>query len=211
MKNTVTPADHKRIAAAIHAAESHTDGEIHAVMARRSDDYFVASGFVLSACLMIVSVLIALYLDRHWHSISLSLYSLLVLGAWLVCMGLLWFLPNARLYFIPNRMARKRAHQNAAVQFLARNMHATKNRTGVLLFVSLAEHYAEVIADEGIASCVGQSEWDGIVDVLISHASKGKIADGFVAAAQLSGTLLATHFPKTNDDTNELDDHLVEL
>lgn len=207
----VTAQDHKRIAAAIQAAESHTDGEIHAVMARRSDDYFVASGFVLSACLILVAAFIAFYLDSHWHSISLSLYSLLVLGAWLVCMALLWLLPNARLFFIPKNMARKRAHQNAAVQFLARNMHATKNRTGVLLFVSLAEHYAEVIADEGIASCVDQSEWDGIVDVLISHASKGRIADGFEAAAQLSGALLATHFPKTNDDTNELDDHLVEL
>ncbi len=207
----VTAQDHKRIAAAIQAAESHTNGEIHAVMARRSDDYFVASGFIVSACLILVAALIALYLDRHWHSISLSLYSLLVLGAWLVCMGLLWFLPNARLLFIPKSMARKRAHQNAAVQFLARNMHATKNRTGVLLFVSLAERYAEVVADEGIAKFVAQSEWDGIVDVLTGHASKGNVADGFEEASVLSGALLAIHFPRTNDDANELDDHLVEL
>ncbi len=207
----VTAQDHKRIAAAIQAAESHTNGEIHAVMAWRSDDYFVASGFIVSACLILVAALIALYLDRHWHSISLSLYSLLVLGAWLVCMGLLWYLPNARLLFIPRSMARKRAHQNAAVQFLARNMHATKNRTGVLLFVSLAERYAEVVADEGIAKCVAQSEWDGIVDVLVRHASKGNVADGFEEAAVLSGALLAIHFPRTNDDANELDDHLVEL
>ena len=207
----VTPQDHERIAAAIHAAESQTNGEIHAVMARRSDDYLIASGFVVSACLILVAALLAFYLDSNWHSISLSLYSSLVLGAWLVCLGLLWFLPNARLLFIPKSMARKRAHQNAAVQFLARNMHSTQKRTGVLLFVSLAEHYAEVIADEGIASCVDQSEWNTIVDVLVSHASKGKIADGFEAAAGLSGALLAKHFPKTADDSNELDDHLVEL
>jgi putative membrane protein len=80
-----------------------------------------------------------------------------------------------------------------------------------LLFVSLAERYAEVIADEGIATCVDQSAWDGIVDVLVTHAHKGNVADGFVVAAELSGALLATHFPKTDDDTNELDDHLVEL
>ncbi len=211
MKNTVTPADHKRIAAAIAKAEATTNGEIHAVMARRSDDYFLASGFVVSASLMIVSVLIALFLDRNWHSISLSLYALLVFGAWLVCMAGLWLLPNVRLYFVLNSMARKRAHQNAAVQFLARNMHSTEKRTGVLLFVSLAERYAEVIADEGIATCVDQSAWDGIVDVLVTNAHEGKVADGFVAAAQLSGALLATHFPKTDNDTNELDDHLVEL
>lgn len=211
MKNTVTPADHKRIAAAIQAAERETDGEIYAVMARRSDDYFAAAGFVLSASLILVASLIAFYLDRHWHSISLSLYSALVVGAWLACMALLWFLPGLRLRLIPRRMARNRAHQNAAVQFLARNMHTTKNRTGVLLFVSLAEHYAEVIADEGIAKHVNQSQWNGIVDVLITHAAQGKIADGFIAAAALSGELLATHFPRTDDDTNELDDHLVEL
>ncbi len=207
----VTPQDHKRIAFAIHKAEASTNGEIHAVMARRSDDYFLASGFVVTASLILVAMLMALYLDRHWHSISLSLYTMLMFAAWLAFMAMLWFLPNMRLYFITKAIARKRAHQNAAVQFLARNMHSTKNRTGVLLFVSLAERYAEVVADEGIAKHVGQTEWDAIVDVLIAHASMGNIADGFVEAAALSGTLLSTHFPKTYDDTNELDDHLVEL
>ncbi|MCY1365428.1 hypothetical protein D9M69_522730 [compost metagenome] len=90
-------------------------------------------------------------------------------------------------------------------------MHITEHRTGILLFVSMAEHYAEVIADAGIHARVEQEEWNGIVATLIHHASRKQIAEGFVLAIGQAGILLEMHFPAGDNDINELDDHLIEL
>ena len=75
-------------------------------------------------------------------------------------------------------------------------MRSTKERTGILIFVSLAERYARIIADDGIAARVPQSHWQGAVDALVAHMREGRIADGFVAAIDDLRRELATHFPR---------------
>ncbi|TIS50709.1 MAG: TPM domain-containing protein, partial [Mesorhizobium sp.] len=112
---------------------------------------------------------------------------------------------------VPRRLRYQAAHANAMKQFLARNVHRTSARTGVLIFVSIAEHYAEVVADSGINAKVGQHVWDGVVRELTRHAGDDRLADGFVNAIESVGAVLAEHFPITEGDTNELDDHLVEI
>ena len=81
----------------------------------------------------------------------------------------------------------------------------------MLIFVSLAERYAEIVADAGINAKVPQDMWDSIVAGLIDDAKHGRLADGFVTAVAAVGALLAEHFPVGPDDVNELDDHLVEI
>ena len=81
----------------------------------------------------------------------------------------------------------------------------------MLIFVSLAERYAVVLADSGIDARVGQHVWDGVVRDLTGHAARDRLADGFVQAVEAVGTVLAEHFPVTPGDVNELDDHLVEI
>jgi putative membrane protein len=103
------------------------------------------------------------------------------------------------------------AHDNALRQFLARNVHITTQRTGVLLFISLAERYAAVVADAGIDRQVRQEDWDGVVAELVEGARRGRPADGFVTAIASAGALLTAHFPIGQGDPNELDDHLVEI
>jgi uncharacterized membrane protein len=78
--------------------------------------------------------------------------------------------------------------------------------SGILIFVSLAEHYARIIADEGIAARVPQSEWQGAVDTLVAHISGGRIADGFITAIDVCGTVLETNFPRTETSGDELPD-----
>jgi len=112
---------------------------------------------------------------------------------------------------VPRRLRYQAAHANAIKQFLARNVHRTTARTGVLVFVSIAERYAEVVADSGIDAKVGQHVWDGVVRDLTAHAADDRLADGFVKAIEQVGSVLAEHFPVTYGDTNELDDHLVEI
>lgn len=207
----MTDDDHARISEAIRKAESRTSGEIYAVVARRSDSYFFVAGFAIACGILLASVIVALLAHWYWFSVSLPAFGLVVLTAFLAAVLVLWLVPGLSIWLVPKRVAYRRAHQNAVQQFLARNVHLTSARTGILLFVSLAERYAEVIADAGINAKVEQAEWNGIVSILTSHADKGDLASGFLQAIEKAGALLAEHFPVGPDDVNELDDHLVEL
>jgi putative membrane protein len=203
--------DHARIAEAIRKAETETCGEIYAVLARSSDDYFFAAGFVATCGILIASVIAAFLAHWYWFDIRLPMFGLAVLAAFATAMLVLWFFPVIRMMLVPRRIRYKRAHLNALQQFLARNVHITEHRTGILLFVSMAEHYAEVIADAGIHARVEQDEWNAIVATLIHHASRAQVAEGFVLAIGQAGLLLEKHFPAGADNINELDDHLIEL
>ena len=211
MTHTLSPADHARIAEAIRAAEAETAGEIYCVVARSSDSYFYPAAFFVTLAIMVASLVAAFALEYWWVSIRLPVFwaavALALTAAWLV----LRLAPEFRMHFVPRRLRYRRAHDNALKQFLARNVHITTARTGVLVFVSLAERYAEVVADAGINAKVPQQTWNGIVAELVEHARGDRLADGFVSAIGAVGALLSTHFPRQTDDANELDDHLVEI
>jgi putative membrane protein len=209
--NILSQAEHEAVAGAIQSAEEHTDGEIYAVLARRSDDYFSAAGFAISFATIIAACVTALALHYFWYQVSAQDFALAMAAAYFCALTVLWFLPNTRLWFVSRRTQYERAHQNAQSQFLSRNIHITKRRTGVLIFVSLAERYAEIVADEVIDLRVKQEEWDGIVALLVDHARGGKLAEGYLLAIEKSGAILKEHFPKSRGDINELDDHMVEL
>jgi len=69
------------------------------------------------------------------------------------------------------------------------------NRNGVLVFVSLAERYARIIADEGIAAKVHNADWQAAIDALTGHLRNGRIAEGFAAAIERCGAVLQAHAP----------------
>ena len=92
-------------------------------------------------------------------------------------------------------------------QFVVRGVTRTPHRTGVLIFVSLAEHYARIIADDGIAQKVPNHEWQAAIDAMLEHLRAGGIAAGFTAAIEHCGNVLAAHAPP-NGSTNELPDRL---
>ena len=103
--------------------------------------------------------------------------------------------PPLRLALVPRSVKHARAHRRAVEQFLAQNLHTAVGRTGVLIFVSVAEHFAEVLADAAIHAKVPESAWQTIVDDLTDAIGKGQPGDGFVAAIAAVGEHLARHFP----------------
>ena len=208
---SMTPDEHARVTAAIRAAETNTSGEIYCVVARASDGYFFTASAIVMAFMLLVSLAVAVALQYSWLQIGLPVFAAAHILAVAMAIALLRWLPGLRVRLIPRRLQYRRAHDNALKQFLARNVHLTTARTGVLVFVSLAERYAEVVADRGINAKGEQRIWDGIVADLISDARQDRLADGFVEAAAAVGILLARHFPIRSGDANELDDHLVEI
>lgn len=211
MARVMSPGDHARIAAAVQAAEARTSGEIYCVVARSSASYFFPAAFVVTLAIVVLSLAVVLLLDRWWYELRpLTLVAAQLLAV-ACALAVLLFFPALRIHLVPLRQRYRHAHDNAVKQFLGRNIHITAARTGVLLFVSLAERYAEVVADAGIDAKVEQTTWDDVVATLTAHAGKGQVADGFVEAIAIVGRLLAEHFPVGIGDVNELDDHVVEI
>ncbi len=210
-RQSISPQDHARVSAAIKAAEQETDGEIYCVVAHASDGYFFPAACVALSGILLTSLLLGFALDAWWLSIRLPHFVALQLLAAGAILLLLWLVPPLRIRLVPHRLRFQAAHANASRQFLAHNIHLTQSRTGVLIFVSLAERYAEVVADSGIDSRVGQETWDSVVDGLTASAADGRLVEGFVSAIERVGAILAGHFPASPGDTDELENRLVEI
>ena len=105
---------------------------------------------------------------------------------------------------VPNSLKRRRASQLAREQFFAQRLHLTRARTGVLIFVSVAEHYVEIIADEGINARVPPGTWDKAVADFVEQVRAGRVTDGFLSVVEVVGARLAEHFPRPLDDRDEL-------
>jgi putative membrane protein len=116
-----------------------------------------------------------------------------------------------RYVFVPQSLKRERAHARAVEQFLVQNLHTTTGRTGVLIFVSVAERYTEILADSAVHTKVSTSTWQGIVDKLTAEIAVGRTGDGFVHAIESVGKILASHFPPGSADKRALPNHLIVL
>jgi putative membrane protein len=200
-----TEEDRAAIAAAITRAEEKTSGEIVVVAAVASDGY--RSFGVLWAALIALAVPIPLIFATKWPVQYIYLIQIASFLLFLV----LFQLDNIRFALVPRAIKRARAHQRAVEQFLVQNMHTTKGRTGVLIYVSFAESFAEVIADEGIYKKVPPSTWEDVVGELTNHLARGTTTDGFIRAIERCGKILAKQFPPGKVDNNELPNHLIVL
>jgi len=199
---SVSEQDRARIATAIRAAEAKTSGEIVCVLARTSTD--------ATALPVLLAALAALALP--WLLVALtgmSVQRILALQvAAFVLLAVVLCLPRVRVALVPRAARRHLAHRAAMEQFTMRGIARKKERTGILIFVSLAERYARIIADEGIAGRVAQSEWQNAVAALIAHMRDGRIADGFIAAIDACGNVLAAHFPRSETSRDDLPDRI---
>ena len=198
----ISEQDRKRIAAAIHATEARTSGEIVCVLARSSSDVTALPVFAAAVVSLVLPwVLVA---STAWPVDRILLLQLFVFFG----LTALLLLPGVRVRLLPRRVRRAAAHRVAMDQFVQRGIARTKDRSGILIFVSLAERYARIVADDGIAARVPQPEWQAAIDALLSHMKNGRIADGFISAIDACGDVLATHFPAGGKNPDELPDRI---
>jgi putative membrane protein len=198
--------DRRRIIAAVRKAEQRTAGEFVTVIARRADTYLVIPLLIAAAVALVLPGL--LWFANVLHDF-VALYALQL--AVFIVLGLLLAWQRVAVRLVPDRIKAERVARRAREQFLLRGLHRTRARAGVLLFVAVAEHRVELIADEGIHGRVAAGTWGGIVAGFTGSVREGRIADGFVAAIDAVANSLATHFPRAPEDVNELPDRLVEL
>lgn len=201
----ISDSDRARIAEAVRQAEHRTAGEIVCVITPRSAEYRLMP--VAWAALLALLVPAPLLYLLHWPAVWIYLAQLLLFLA----TGLLLSLPQLRMRIVPRRTQRERAHGEALRQFRALGLHRTEQRTGVLIFASVEEHHAEIVADAGINDKVAGTVWEAAVQALIGEIRQGRPADGFLAAIEHCTDVLAEHFPPGTLNRDELPNRLVEL
>ena len=201
----ISQQDRERISAAIRAAEATTSGEIVCVLAQTSSD--------TTALPILLAAVVAVALP--WLLVALTAFSvhriLLLQTAVFFVLSILLSLPRVRVALLPRAARRAAAYRAATEQFHIRGVSRKKDRSGILIFVSLAERYARIIADEGIVARVPQSEWQGAVDLLVAHMRAGRVADGFIAAIKACGSVLMANFPRTEMSRDELPDRIYVI
>ena len=216
--------DHARVSAAIAAAEAKSDGEIIAITAEQSDAYHDVGLHYAVLVLFLVLAFFAAWphqLEVWWTrlmgwSSELTLRQLLTL---LLGLALLKFLAvlfimkwrPLRLLFTPGATKTRRVRRRAVMLFKTGAERRTIGRTGILIYLSMAEHRAEIVGDEAITAVTTPETWGEAMGALIADVKDGRPGDGIVAAVGLIGAVLAEHFPKTQEDSNEIPDKLIEL
>ncbi len=213
------------IAAAVRAAEAQTSGEIVPVLADRSDGYTdVALLWAVAAAFTAMSVFAAVpepFLDAwDWafggwsHDWSTGEIASLVIG-----LGLIKFIAvmlvqqwePLQFFLIPGPTKTIRVRNQAVRQFRVGADRRTTGRTGVMIYLSMREHRAEIVADESIAAMVPAEVWGEAMADMLSHIRQGRIAEGLAAGIKDVGFVLAEHFPRSENDVNELPDRLIEV
>lgn len=200
-----TSEEEARISKTIGAVERKTSGEILAVVTTQSDGYLYVPVLVASLVALLVPWP---FIYLTWHPVQWIYLIQLAVFAAIVA---LLMLGKARLRFVPDSVKKRHAHRRAVEQFLVQNLHTSRGRTGVLIFVSLAEHYAEIIADKGIHAKVPEGTWQAIIDQLTRDLANDDAANGFVTAIESCGKHLAQHFPPGSGNANEFPNHLIVL
>ena len=192
----ISEQDQERISAAISAAEAKMSGEIICVLAQTSSDTTALPILLAAVVAVVLPWLLVTFTEFSVHRILLLQTIVFFALTVLLCP------PRVRVALLPRALRRAAAHRAAAEQFLIRGIARKKDRSGILIFVSLAERYARIVAR------VPQSEWQGAVDLLVAHMRAGRIADGFIAAIEACGVVLMTHFPRTKMSRDELPDRI---
>ena len=216
--------DHARVSKAIAAAEAKSDGEIIAIAADQSDSYHDVGLHYAVLVLFLVLAFFAAWphqLEAWWTRIMgwsaepsqrelLTLLLGVALLKFLVALFLLKWMP-LRLLLTPGSTKTRRVRRRAVMLFKTGGERRTIGRTGILIYLSMGEHRAEIIGDEAITAVTTPETWGEAMAALITDVKAGRPGDGIVAAVERIGDVLAEHFPKTSTDTNEIPDKLIQL
>jgi putative membrane protein len=201
MKHLLSEAEAAQVAEHVARAERGTAGEIVVVLAESSSGYERERAGV-SFVLTLGSAVLAYSLAPQ------------ISGLWILCgqapaMVLAWWLtgwaPLLRA-LVPSRLQAQAVKARAEQLFIEQGVTETRERSGVLLYLSEIEHRVELLADRGIHERVGAETWRQLVDAVVKEIRMGHAAAGIIAAVDAIGARLAQHFPPSPGDVNELSD-----
>jgi putative membrane protein len=206
-----SPEDLSRISNAVKEAESKTSGEIVPYIVDHSDAYEEAEwrcGSLLALLVLAGHALVQKFTSL-WYSLDFLEIVAVALVAFGAGMALVKFLPGLKRFFAGHALLERRISQRAAEAFVTEEVFKTRERTGILLFISLLEHRVLIVGDSGINAKVQRSDWEQIAQTVVLGIRRGRTVDGLIEAIRGCGLLLEKHGVRISpDDTNELPDSL---
>lgn len=221
----LTDAGRQLVSDAVARAEARSAGEIVTIVSDQSDDYAdialawsVAVG-VLALCALALApdFYLGIYerLSGGWigewtHRSVLSI----ALIVFVLKFGAMWLLQlwrPLRLFLVPGAIKHLRVRARAVTCFKVGAERRTHGRTGILIYLSMRERRAEIVADEAISGKVDATVWGEAMAAMLAEIRHGRIAEGMAAAVARVGAVLAEHFPRAEDDHNELPDRVIEV
>lgn len=217
--------EHKIVSDAVAEAESNTSGEIVTVLADRSDGYTEVVLLWASALAFTAMSAFAAFpepfldlwdrLVAGWgHEWSTGELASMTIALGLIAFAVTWAILRwdpLRFAVIPAPVKTSRVHEQAIKHFKVGAERRTHGRTGVLIYLSMREHRAEIVADRPIAEKVDAEVWGEAMGDMLAEIKQGRIAEGMAAGVRDVGFVLAQHFPRGEDDENELPDRLIEV
>lgn len=220
----MTEDDHDKVSKAIAAAEAGSDGEIIAMTTERSDSYHdVGLHYAVAVLFLVLAYFAAMpgELEVWWTRLfgwtsppEIQQLLLLLLGfallKFLIVLFVMRWMP-LRLALTPAATKTRRVRRRAVMLFKAAAERRTAGRTGILIYLSMGEHRAEIIGDDAITAVTTPETWGEAMVALLTEVKAGRIAEGIVAAVGKVGGVMKQHFPKDGEDSNEIPDKLIEL
>jgi len=221
----LTQAQHTIVSDAVGEAELQTSGEILTVLADRSNGYSdIVLFWAAALAFSMMSLFAALpqpFLDLWdrliggWgHEWSTGEIASMTIALGLITFVLAWAVQlwdPLRFALIPAPVKTARVHEQAVKHFKVGAERRTHGRTGILIYLSMREHRAEIVADEPIAEIVSAEVWGEAMADMLVEIKQGHIAKGMAAGVRDVGQVLSQHFPRADDDENELPDRLIEV
>lgn len=209
------------IAQAVSKAEKNTSGEIAVVVAKQSSDYAVYEltfAVIVGLIFMILSLIFYSKLDnfimnKFWSESDLITTSIIGLGTFVI-IAIFYFLANIPFVdrlIIPKSVKNDKAKEKAQLSFLEYGVSKTRDRTGVLIFISNLEKKVFILADTGIAKVYPNTSWQKQVDTIINGIRSNNFGAELVKVILEIGNVLTNNFPIKDDDTNELANHVREI
>jgi len=193
-----------KIEQSIQEAEKQTRLEIVVMIARQSS--FVGHVFNLLWALLFIAfyLLFSLSYEFLLHDLQ-SHWSLLIsLGLSGVLTWPLSKLNGIKRILCPLQDELRAVSERAELQFYRSDFHKTAGSTGVLIYISLMEKRAILLADPKISSQVSEDFWQSPLRELIAGFKAGAVDKGLKAAIGEIALLGAKHYPAQPENPNEI-------
>ena len=221
----LSATDHDRVSAAVAAAEAHSAGEIVTILTDRSDGYtdvaLAWAALVAFTALTALSIAPDFFLGfydglfadwgHEWTPGQIFAYAAAFAIIPFLAMLALQLWQPLKFWLVLPGIKTARVRNRAITCFKVGAERRTHGRTGILIYLSMREHRAEIVADAAISSLVAPEIWGEAMAAMIAELKQGRVADGMIAAVERVGAVLATHFPRHENDVNELPDRLIEV
>lgn len=207
----LNPSEQQKVTEAVRQAELQTSGEIVPMIVSRSYDYpraKLAASLLLS--LPLTHLMTHMLSSLLWlNPENIYFYFSLLVPLFFLCHLLFRKLPSLTRIFISQEEMKIEVEEEAVKSFFQEQLYDTQEKNGILIFISVFEKKAWILADHGIQQKIEPHTWDNLIDELTAEIGAGNRCDGLCRAITEVGDILARHFPYHKDDKDELHNLII--